>query len=41
MGSLTGILIPELLLVPLHVGGEDPFGTLSVLSDREPHFEFW
>jgi AraC-like DNA-binding protein len=36
---LTGILIPELLLVPLHVGGEDPFGTLWVLSDREPHFD--
>lgn len=36
---LTGICIPELLLVPLQVGGEDPFGTLWVLSDREPHFD--
>lgn len=37
---LTGISIPELLLVPLHIGGDDPFGTLWVLSDREPHFDY-
>lgn len=36
---LSGILIPELLLVPLHIGGDAPFGTLWVLSDREPHFD--
>lgn len=36
---LSGIPIPELLLVPLQIGGEDPFGTLWVLSDREPFFD--
>ncbi|MBO3760455.1 helix-turn-helix domain-containing protein [Ciceribacter sp. L1K22] len=36
---LAGICIPELLLVPLHIGSEKPFGTLWVLSDREPYFD--
>ncbi len=36
---LAGICIPELLLVPLHIGNGNPFGTLWVLSDREPYFD--
>lgn len=33
--SDAGIVVPEVLLVPLSVGGSDPLGTLWVVSDRE------
>lgn len=33
----AGIVVPEVLLVPLHVGGGEPLGTLWVIGD-EGHF---
>lgn len=33
------IVVPEVLLVPLYVGGADQLGTLWVASDREGHFD--
>jgi GAF domain-containing protein len=32
------ISVAELLLVPLHMGGEEPLGTLWVVADNEGHF---
>lgn len=32
------ISLPEVLLVPLHVGGEEPLGTLWITADHESHF---
>ena len=36
--SDAGIVVPEVLLVPLHIGGE-ALGTLWVVSDEEEHFD--
>ncbi|WP_312366182.1 HWE histidine kinase domain-containing protein [Ensifer sp.] len=36
--SDAGIEIPEVLLVPLYVGTDEPLGTLWVVSDEERHF---
>lgn len=33
------IVVPEVLLVPLYVGGEQPFGTLWIVAPREGHFD--
>lgn len=34
----AGIVVPEVLLAPLYVGSEAPFGTLWIVSDGEAHF---
>jgi two-component sensor histidine kinase len=36
--SDAGIAIPEVLLVPLHIGSEEPLGTLWVVGEDEGHF---
>jgi two-component sensor histidine kinase len=33
------IVVPEVLLVPLYIGGKEPLGTLWVVSDEEGHFD--
>jgi two-component sensor histidine kinase len=33
------IIIPEVLLVPLYIGGGEPLGTLWIVSDQEGHFD--
>jgi two-component sensor histidine kinase len=33
------ITVPEVLLVPLYLGGRDPLGTLWIVSDEEGHFD--
>jgi hypothetical protein len=33
------IIVPEVLLVPLYLGGKGPLGTLWIVSDREGHFD--
>jgi len=33
------IVVPEVLLVPLYLGGAEPLGTLWIVSDREGHFD--
>lgn len=35
----ANIVVPEVLLVPLFVGGPEPFGTLWILSDTEGYFD--
>jgi two-component sensor histidine kinase len=35
----AGITLPEVLLVPLFLGGPEPLGTLWVVSDTESHFD--
>lgn len=35
----AGVVVPEVLLVPLYVGGDDPLGTLWVVSDEVGHFD--
>ena len=35
----AGITVPEVLLVPLHIAGETPLGTLWIVSDEEGHFD--
>jgi two-component sensor histidine kinase len=37
--SDAGIVVPEVLLVPLHLGGKEPLGTLWIVSDKEGHFD--
>ncbi|HEX5280722.1 MAG TPA: GAF domain-containing protein [Micropepsaceae bacterium] len=37
--SDAGICIPEVLLVPLFLGGPEPLGTLWVVSDTENYFD--
>lgn len=32
-------MVPEVLLVPLYLGGAEPLGTLWIVSDREGHFD--
>ncbi|MBA3448831.1 MAG: GAF domain-containing protein [Pseudaminobacter sp.] len=34
----AGIVLPEVLLVPLYIGGDAPLGTLWIVSDDEGHF---
>jgi two-component sensor histidine kinase len=36
--SDAGIVAPEVLLVPLHIGAEEPLGTLWVVGEEEAHF---
>ncbi|MBA2590487.1 MAG: GAF domain-containing protein [Alphaproteobacteria bacterium] len=33
------IEVPEVLLVPLYIGGDEPLGTLWIVSDKEGHFD--
>lgn len=35
----ANIVVPEVLLVPLYLGGKLPLGTLWIVSDREGHFD--
>jgi two-component sensor histidine kinase len=35
----ANIVVPEVLLVPLYLGGTVPLGTLWIVSDREGHFD--
>jgi PAS domain S-box-containing protein len=35
----ANIVVPEVLLVPLYLGGEAPLGTLWIVSGREGHFD--
>jgi signal transduction histidine kinase/ActR/RegA family two-component response regulator len=35
----ANIIVPEVLLVPLYLGGTAPLGTLWIVSDREGHFD--
>jgi two-component sensor histidine kinase len=37
--SDAGIVVPEVLLVPLYLGGKEPLGTLWIVSDKEGHFD--
>jgi two-component sensor histidine kinase len=36
--SDAGIIVPEVLLVPLYLAGTTPLGTLWIVSEREGHF---
>jgi two-component sensor histidine kinase len=35
----ANIVVPEVLLVPLYLGGKAPLGTLWIVSDREGHLD--
>jgi PAS domain S-box-containing protein len=35
----ANIIVPEVLLVPLFIGGTAPLGTLWIVSEREGHFD--
>lgn len=35
----ANIVVPEVLLVPLYIGGSEPLGTLWIVSEREGHFD--
>ena len=35
----TGVILPEVFLVPLFIDGPEPLGTLWVVSDEEGHFD--
>jgi two-component sensor histidine kinase len=35
----AGISVPEVLLVPLYLGGQEPLGTLWIVSDEVGHFD--
>jgi two-component sensor histidine kinase len=37
--SDASIEVPEVLLVPLYIGGNEPLGTLWIVADREGHFD--
>jgi two-component sensor histidine kinase len=37
--SDAGIVVPEVLLVPLKLGGTDPLGTLWIVADKCGHFD--
>lgn len=37
--SSADIVVPEVLLVPLYLGGKEPLGTLWIVSDKEGHFD--
>jgi two-component sensor histidine kinase len=34
----NGVALPEVLLVPLHIGSKEPTGTLWIVSDEDGHF---
>jgi two-component sensor histidine kinase len=34
----AGIVVPEVLLVPLYIGGSEPLGTLWIVAGQEGHF---
>lgn len=36
--TAENLVIPEVLLVPLYIGSDEPLGTLWVVSEREGHF---
>ena len=35
----ASIVVPEVLLVPLYIGGNEPLGTLWIVADIENHFD--
>lgn len=37
--SDASIVVPEVLLVPLYLGGTEPLGTLWIVSEAEDHFD--
>lgn len=37
--SEADMVLPEVLLVPLYVGGQEPLGTLWIVADRAGHFD--
>src|SRR5579862_2528254 len=37
--SDAGIVVPEVLLVPLRLGGTEPLGTLWIVAEKEGHFD--
>lgn len=37
--SSANIVVPEVLLVPLYLGGKEPLGTLWIVADKEGHFD--
>ena len=37
--AAEGLVLPEVLLVPLVIGGSEPLGTLWMVSDKEKHFD--
>jgi two-component sensor histidine kinase len=37
--SEAHIVVPEVLLVPLYINGDEPLGTLWIVSDKEGHFD--
>ena len=37
--SDAGIVVPEVLLVPLYIGSKEPLGTLWIVSDEDEHFD--
>jgi two-component sensor histidine kinase len=37
--SDANIIVPEVLLVPLYLGGKEPLGTLWIVSGKEGHFD--
>ena len=37
--STANIVVPEVLLVPLYLRGQEPLGTLWIVSDKEDHFD--
>lgn len=37
--AAAGLEVPEVLLVPLHIGGREPLGTLWVVAPAEGHFD--
>ncbi len=37
--AAANITVPEVLLVPLYLGGKVPLGTLWIISDQEGHFD--
>lgn len=37
--SAANIVVPEVLLVPLYLGGDEPLGTLWIVSEHSGHFD--
>jgi len=37
--AAANIIVPEVLLVPLYLGGKIPLGTLWIVADKEGHFD--
>ena len=37
--SDANIVVPEVLLLPLHIGRKEPLGTLWIVADKEGHFD--